>query len=35
MELYKIVELTEDSTIQQNFQYWNFQNDIYPNPNKR
>lgn len=35
MELYKIVELTEDSTIQQNLQYWNFQNDIYPNPNKR
>lgn len=35
MEVYKIVELTEDAIVQQNFQHWNFQNEIYPNPNKR
>lgn len=35
MELYKNVELMEDSTIQQKLQYWNFQNDAYPKPKKR
>ena len=35
MEVYKIVELTEDAIVQQNFQHWNFQNELYLNPNKR
>ncbi|MFZ1633516.1 MAG: DUF6438 domain-containing protein [Chitinophagales bacterium] len=35
MELYKNVELTEDATIEQKFQYWNFQYDAYPKPKKR
>lgn len=35
MELYKSVELTEDSTIQQKLQYRNFPYDAYPKPKKR